>query len=246
MIQVIDRAFDIMEYVANRETDGISLKEISEHLSLNQATCANIIKSLTIRKYLEHVGPKKGFRLGPMSTFLIGNFSLRPLLVMAGKDTIDNLSRSINENCLLGVIHHEKRILVYSTTIDHELSVRNKPERNIYETASGRLLLAFLAEEELKAFVEKQSLPSEVIWKEAQTIESLQNALSQIRNNKLVITHTPNHAVGVAVPIWKEKIVVASLSTYLPESRYTPTVATNIETKLREAADEISKRLTNS
>ncbi len=245
MIQVIDRAFDILEYVAHRETDGISLKEISEHLSLNQATCANIIKSLTKRKYLEHIGPKKGFRIGPMSTFLIGNFSLRPLLVMAGKDVIEKLSVDLNENCLLGVIHHDKRILVYSTTIDHELSVRNKPERVVYETASGRLLLAFLTVEELTAFIEKQGLPSKAIWKEAHTQELLLAELKRIRANNIVTTHTQSHLVGVAVPVLKNDKVIAALSTYLPESRYSTAATKNIETKLRQAASEISKRLLN-
>jgi DNA-binding IclR family transcriptional regulator len=243
MIQVIDRALDILEFVANRENGGLSLKEISEHLSLNQATCANIIKSLTTRKYLEHIGPKKGFRLGPMSVFLLGNFSLRPLLVMAAKDIIDKLSIELNENCLLGVIHHDKRILVYSTTIDHDLSVKNKPERSIYETASGRLLLAFLNDGELATFIERAGLPSEQVWKGAHTREKLLFELHAARKNKIVISRTASHVVGVAVPVWKNEMVVAALSTYLPESRYTGNTEHDIEAKLRFAAGEISERL---
>jgi IclR family KDG regulon transcriptional repressor len=246
MIQVIDRALDILEYVAARESAGISLREISDHLSLNQATCANIIKSLTKRKYLEHIGPKKGFRLGPMATFLIGNFTLRPILVLAARDTIDRLSNDLNENCLLGVIHQDKRILVYSTTIDHDLSVRNKPERSVYDTATGRLLLAFLKEHELTAFIDREGLPSQAIWKEASTKEGLLKELTAIRDKKIVVTQTPTHVVGVAVPVWKNEKAVAALSTYLPESRYSPAAAFRIDAKLRESAAEISKTLNNS
>lgn len=243
MIQVIDRAFDILEFVAHRETGGLSLKEISEHVSLNQATCANILKSLTTRKYLEHIGPKKGFRLGPMATFLIGNFSLRPLLVMAAKDEIDKLSYNLNENCLLGVIHHEKRILVYSTTIDHDLSVKNKPERSVYETASGRLILAYLPEAELQSFIERQSLPIAIVWDGVQTLSALQDELKRIRESGMLITHTASHLVGVAVPIWKNQTVVAALSTYLPESRYSKDMAIKIDIHMKEAAQAISKKL---
>lgn len=246
MIQVIDRAFDILEYVANSEHGGLSLKDISDHVKLNQATCANIIKSLTKRNYIEHIGPKKGFRLGPMATFLIGDFSLRPLLVLAAKDTVDNLSAELNENCLVGVVHHDKRILVYSTAIDHDLSVRNKPERSIYETASGRLLLAFLNDEEQLRYVERQGLPAKNIWQGVETTEALLAELKSMREKKIVITRTSSHVVGVAVPLWKNETVVAALSTYLPESRFTSSAKKNIENKLRSAAEEISNRLTTS
>lgn len=243
MIQVLDRAFDILEFVASRENGGISLKEISDHLSLNQGTCANIIKSLSKRKYLEHVGPKKGFRLGPMATFLMGNFSLRPLLVLAAKDIVDALSVELNENCLLGVIHHEKRLLVYSTSIDHDLSVRNKPERDVYETASGRLLLALMNEPEKLAFLDRQGLPDAAVWKDVQTREALLKELDRIKKEKMVVSQTASHVVGVAVPVFKNASAVAALSTYLPESRFEAKAQKNIITKLKTASDSISRKL---
>lgn len=246
MIQVIDRALDILEFLAQRDSNGASLKEISEKFSLNQATCANIIKSLTIRKYVEHIGPKKGFRLGPMAKFLVGNFSNRAILVMAAKDIVEKLSTELNENCLVGVMHHDKRILVYSTAIDHDLSVKNQPERTIYETASGRLLLAFLSDVEQKAFIEKNGTAPPAVWKEGAGKEKLLNELKAIREKKILITHSASHVVGVAVPIWKVETVIAALSTYLPESRFTSTAKANIEKKIRVAAAEISQRLSKT
>lgn len=104
---------------------------------------------------------------------------------MAAKETIDKLSDDLNENCLLGVIHHDKRILVYSTTIDHDLSVRNKPERKVYETATGRLLLSYLDSDQLEAFLQREGLPSEDIWREASARDRLLDELRKIKETKL-------------------------------------------------------------
>lgn len=165
---------------------------------------------------------------------------------MAAKETIDKLSDDLNENCLLGVIHHDKRILVYSTTIDHDLSVRNKPERKVYETATGRLLLSYLDSDQLEAFLQREGLPSEDIWREASAWDRLLDELKKIKENEIVVTRTASHVVGVAVPVWKNETVVAALSTYLPESRYTTKTAPNIQRKLKEAAAAISENLKES
>jgi IclR family transcriptional regulator, KDG regulon repressor len=243
MIQVVDRALDILEYLAVHEGRGLSLKEISNHMSLNQGTCANIIKSLATRRYVEHIGPKKGFRLGPMAFFLIGNLSLRPQLIMVAKEIVENLSKDLNENCVLSVINRDKRILLYSTTVDHNLNANNKLERNIYETASGRLLLAYIPLEELNELIASHPLPSKQLWKEAQTKKKILTELKSIRANNIVITRNANHIIGVAVPIFKNQLPIASLSTYLPVSRCPNDVAKNIEIKLRAAAQDISNRL---
>lgn len=60
------------------------------------------------------------------------------------------------------------------------------------------------------------------------------------------MTRTASHVVGVAVPVWKNGTVVAALSTYLPESRYTTKTAPNIQRKLKEAAAAISENLKES
>jgi DNA-binding IclR family transcriptional regulator len=49
--------------------------------------------------------------------------------------------------------------------------------------------------------------------------------------------------VGLAVPIRRNKQVIASLSIYLPESRFTPQHREEIIGRLREAAATINDRL---
>lgn len=69
--------------------------------------------------------------------------------------------------------------------------------------------------------------------------ERLEKALHEIRKEEFVQTLSPNHIVGFTVPVYKNKQVIASLSIFLPESRFTQTH----KAKIRRTAKEIKERL---
>src|SRR5688572_28631583 len=155
MIQVINRAMDILEMIAKNPEQIRSLTEIADSMNLNHATCANIIKTLVNRKYIEQVGHKKGYRLGQMSYALTNNFSYKRDLVQAAKEAMETLTKKINENTLLAIIKDNKRILLYDVPSDQDLQVRTSKEKNVYEAATGRLLLAYLTPKERENFITK-------------------------------------------------------------------------------------------
>ena len=92
MIQVLNRALDILEYIA--QTDGMpqQLKDIAAHLGLHEATCANILKTLAARDYVEQAKRGAGYTLGPMAYYLPRDKDYRPALVKTAKIHIDTLS----------------------------------------------------------------------------------------------------------------------------------------------------------
>ncbi len=49
MVQVLLKAFDIVELVVQRNGQSVSLTEISDELEMNQATASNIINTLVSR-----------------------------------------------------------------------------------------------------------------------------------------------------------------------------------------------------
>ena len=220
MIQVIRRAFSILEYVAKHKDRACSLTEIAASLELNQPTCANILKTLVDANYLEHMGRKKGYRLGPMVYQLTGDLSYNQNLLQMAIPEMERLTEKLNESCLLGIIRNQKRFILHTVNSDQDLQVRSKSERDIYETASGRMLLAYLPEKERDLLIATIGLPKPETWKEIKTRKQLDAAFQKIRENRLVVTHSPSHIVGLAVPIEINNQVVASLSVFLPESRY--------------------------
>jgi DNA-binding IclR family transcriptional regulator len=246
MVQVVNRAFDIIELVSLREGQPISLTEIADALDLKQSTTANIIKTLVNRKYIEHIGAKKGYRIGTKINELAQNNSQVKVMIECSKEIMEQLTQHLEESCILGVIKNYKRYAIHAAYSSQELQVNVQKERNIYETASGRLLMAFLSTGEVDRIIKANSMPNEDIWSEATCRESLLKELKKIRKNEIAITHLKNRYVkGFAVPVFDRENVVASLSVFLPEVRCTPEKQMQIKLELKSASELISLNMNN-
>ena len=243
MVLVIIKALDVLEFVARDQTRPYTLTEIAEGLQLNQATCANILQTLVSKNYVEHVGRKKGYRLGPMAFSLTNNTDYGQHLILAAKDRMEQLTAELNETSILGVIRNQKRFILHLVNSDQDLLVRSRTERNIYETASGRILLAFLTDKEREALLRQIGLPPAEVWETAASVDGLASVLAAIRTDELAVTLSKSHIIGLAVPVRRHQAVVASLSVFLPQVRCSPQREKVIIQALRQAADDISQRL---
>lgn len=243
MVLVVVKALDILEYIARDSGRAYSLTEVAEGMNMHQATCVNILQTLVEKNYLEHLGRKKGYRLGPMAYNLTNNLSYSQDLILAAKDVMEDLTNRLNETSILGIIRNQKRFIVHIVNSDQDLQVRSRTERNIYETASGRLLLAYMADKERASLINSIGYPSADVWPGAETVEALETELARIRAGGLSITRSKTHIIGLAVPIRRHQPVVASLSVFLPEIRCSPHRQQQIEAELRLTAEEISRRL---
>lgn len=244
MIQVINRALDILEIVAENPEKPTSLGEIADTLGLNHGTCANIMKTLVARKYLEQVGTKKGYILGSQSYALTNNDAYRKDLVEAAKEEMEKLTAQINENCLLAILNGDKRMVIHRTHAEQDLQVRTPLEKHVYDAASGRMLLAMLSEAEIERFVSKYGLPTSESWKEVDSLETLKSLLMQFRKEECALQVLyGRQVVGLAVPVLKNDKAVASLSIYLPEYRYMIADKSGLVFQLKATAKRITQRL---
>ena len=243
MIQVIHRALDILELLGSRTDSRVPLGEISQLLGLHRATCSNILKTLSQRGYVERLPSRGGYRLGNLASPWKMAAEHDQELLLVARPVLQSLSKSLNETTLIGVIRGSKRVTLECAASNRDLQVRSRQVRNVYETASGRLLLAYLPDQQKTAFLERIGLPEEHVWREVRSAEDLERALAAIRRQKLARSHSPEHVVGLAVPVWREDQVVASVSVYLPEVRFASGHRNEIISALREAGEDISLRL---
>ncbi|MCF2505225.1 IclR family transcriptional regulator [Dyadobacter sp. CY107] len=244
MVQVLIKALDILELVAQRSGQAVTLTEISNELQLNQATASNIINTMITKGYLEHVGKKKGYRLGLAAYRLTNEVNYEQDLVSAARETMNQLTAQLNESCLLGVLRNQKRYILHAVHSTQDIQVQIRSERNVYETASGRLLIAYLPEKELERLILHNGLPDPELWEGATTKMSLIEALVNIRREGICMTHLKHtHVRGFAVPIFINAAVAAGLSVFLPEYRCSAARQKEIILALRKAATQISQRL---
>jgi DNA-binding IclR family transcriptional regulator len=242
IVQVLIKAFDILELVAQRQGTAISLTEISAELDINQATAANIINTMVSKDYLEHIGKKKGYRLGPACFKLTNSDGYEQNLLTAAKEEMKNLTEQVQESCLLGILRNQKRYIVHVENSNQVIQVQAKSERNVYDTASGRALLAYLSEKELDRFLLANGLPT--VWEGVTDKNSLLLAFEKIRNEKLAQTHSSGGQIkGFATPVFKNDVAIASLSVFVPEYRCTPSTEKKIIEKLRASAEKIGENL---
>jgi len=247
MIQVINRALDILEHCAKHPQTIYSLTDIADHFGLNHATCANILKMLVIRKYIEQVGHKKGYRLGGMAYYLTGNISFRNNLVDIAKPVMKDLCEMLNESVIIGVYNKQDntRITLHTEFCSHELQVRsNNKGKNAYMTAVGRLIIAYLSKDEQMNIVKNHGLPTPLLWKEATTMENFERELEKIREKGIAFhTAASEHVIGVAVPLFYKERIVASLAIYLPVVRFVGDLKALIIDQLTYSGKHLSAQL---
>lgn len=240
MVQVLIKAFDILEMIAQAGGRALTLTEIANNFKMSQPTASNIINTMICRGYIEHVGKKKGYKLGPSSFRLTNEVSYEQELVEVSKKIMEDMTQKLNETSLLGVIRNQKRLVLYLANSSHDIQVQVKSERSVYETASGRLLLAYITEGERTKFLQQNGLPSDALWPGASTLEGLNAALSKIKEEALALTFLPErHVKGFAVPIFKNNKAIAALSIFLPAYRCNETKQLEVIAMLKEASYEI-------
>lgn len=246
MIQVINRAFNIMEIIAQDNEKEWGLSEIADSLELNHGTCANILKTLVQRGYVEQVGIKKGYKLGYMTYQLTNSNGYNMDLMNATQTLMDGFRDEINETVILSVVKNDKRILLYEALCNHEIHVRTTQESSVYRATTGRMILAHYSPKELNDFIEKTGLPSEEDWPEVTSKSELIQALNETRKKNIEVSWNKNHVVGLATPIFKKNKIVASLGVYLPDIRFSKTERNHIVKEMLKVTEIINKKLNGS
>jgi len=243
MIQVLHRAFDILELLAKDREKSFTLSEIANQLELNHATCANILKTMVQRQYIEQLGPKKGYHLGPMTYSLTGNYTYRRDLVRAAEPFMQELNRRVGETVILGVLKDDKRVLLGQVDSEHDIQARTSQEKNAYDTAIGRLLIASLSQTERDGFITKYGLPPATIWVEASTADGFEEQVQLIQTSGYASQISSAQIIGFAVPIRRKGVVVAGLGVFLPVFRISQEKQSIILREMSAAAEQISKQL---
>lgn len=244
MIQVVNRALDILELIAKEPDKPKVLGEISSALGLNAGTCANIIKTLVERKYLEKMEKQRGYCLGPMAYGVSGNEGYQKGMIDAARDEMESLTGKLNENSLLCILKGGMRVVILRIQSDNELQANTANEKKAYDAASGRLLLAMMEDNELERFIDKYGLPSKEEWDGGNELKAFYRQINKIRAQGYAMQLTKNQIVGIALPLYKHNKVIASLSMYMPASRFNSSDRETIIRLIKRASERISRNLT--
>ncbi|MDB5011885.1 MAG: IclR family transcriptional regulator [Daejeonella sp.] len=241
MIQVINRALDIIEYIATDPTEPKLMGHIAADLKLNTATCANIIKTLVNRRLLKKAIKEKGYLLGDgLSELANGSFGYKDMLAEASIE-MDKVESILKENSLIAILKEDKRVVILRKNSDQLIQATTPDEKIAYDSSSGRLLIASLSDKDRELFVKRYGLPPKNIWPDADTKVKFLEQVKLIRKQGYAITKDTVQILGIATPIYRNGKVIASFSVYLPSFRFNESFRDKMIKTAVGAAKEISR-----
>jgi IclR family pca regulon transcriptional regulator len=188
MIKVMAKSFAIIELLAkNAGTKELSVSEIAQATGVNKATATRILKDLLSLGYAAQAGNRGGYSLGPMAYYLASRGSYRKDLVDASKEALESSAKELGGASLLAVLRGGRRFVLAHANGNPEYSmmIQDTFYDDLYWTATGKTLLAYAPEPEIRAYVDSHGLPGEM-WDGIDTEEKLFERLAAIRKDALL------------------------------------------------------------
>ena len=243
MIKVLKKAFSIFEMVMENHGNPLFLGDIAKKLGITQPTCSRIIHDLIAMGYIEQLGLKKGFIPGPKAYMLSDNVYKNPIKEIAAP-IVHECAEKIHESVLLATLSNCKRYVLCHHNGNPELQVRiDQPfYEDLYTTATGRLLLGFAPEQDVRTYVDKHGFPG-AAWNDINSFDELFKVLAKIQKEKFVLSLGRQLAI-MAYPVYQKNKVVAVLGSSVPLTNFSGSNREFILSELSTTANLIENAIT--
>ncbi|WP_163192571.1 IclR family transcriptional regulator [Clostridium thermarum] len=223
MVQSIERAIDILDYLA-QHPKGCGIGELSKNLALSKSTIHRIITTLKHKEYviqnMENEKYQLGMKVLSLSSSIINNMDF----IDIAKPYINDFANKVGEVIHLTIPDESFTNIIYVDKVTPENSGRAitmssniGKKAPIYCTASGKLLLSQHTDDKIRALLKDVSF---VKYTEntINSIDVLIDEIHEIRKNQYSFDNVEydNGVICMAVPIYDKanKIIAAiSLST---------------------------------
>ena len=149
LIQVLDRALDLLEMLAQAKTP-LRATDIAREMGVSLQSANNLLRALYLRGYLSQ-DESRSYRLGPQCLYL-GSFADRwSELRAAVAGPLAELTRKTGLSGFVGIIENDKLLCVALVPAEEPEMPIQPPQfwmEELHCTACGRVLLAALTPEE--------------------------------------------------------------------------------------------------
>lgn len=245
-VQVIDRAFDVLELLAV-ERDGLGVTEIGKRLCLHKSTVHRLLSSMAERGYIQKIPGsgiyKMGLKLVELSSIYLSNVELKT----EARPYMWDLATRMNLTTHLAILEGTDAVYIEKIDVVSSLRLYSQIGRRIpcYSSALGKSLLSGLSEGELAALLDKCSFKKHT----GNTITTKSELIGQVKKVKLKGWSVDDEEYDqgircIAAPVldYRGKVIAAisisGSSSALPHERDSETGGIVAETALK-----ISNRL---
>lgn len=241
-IQVIGRAFDILEHLGpDRE---VSLDALTIATRLNKGTLCNILKTLAALGYVEKSGPGsyrlsgKFMRFGEASSYekrMTGIAEIHAK-ILADETQESGVVCTLREGRvhIIAQAQFQRSLMISPFSVYRELS--------LYRSVSGRILIAFLSEMQLEKVVGISGFPG-AEWDRVNNMKSFEKSCAVLRREGIcIMSNAEKEIKAFSVPVFDDGgHLCASLGLTIPISRSNAGTDRKIIKSLKENSAKMEK-----
>jgi DNA-binding IclR family transcriptional regulator len=240
MIKVIGKTVDIISLLSTEKQ--LPLREIARLSELNKTTVGNIVSTLKNSGWLSQ-NDKGEYRLSEAFFDLSRHYVCGAAANEILETQLKQLALKINEHVMCAELRHGERHVMMRIECDQAVMINGTAmdEKNIYNSATGRILVAYLSDEKREELFALVGKPTKEEWPEAASDEC--KAYVQIRQNGFGLLGKSDY-IGLAVPVFNRKgNVWATLGVYLPLYRFDDEKQKVLLRHLKGTAEIIAERI---
>jgi DNA-binding IclR family transcriptional regulator len=245
MVNMVQKAFSIINVLS--EGMDLSLTEITQRLKLPKSTVHSLLETLKLEKVIEKDTNNGKFHLGVKLIELGNRAQLELDICKTALPFLRGLNTEFDETIHLTVLDNDE--VLYVGCIESSRRLRTYSVLGVraplYCTAVGKVILAFLPEEEISRIIHDKPL-KKITANTLADRDLLLKDLAKIRKRGYATDDMEHeeHLRCVAAPIWNvQGEVFASLSISGPAVRNTYERIEAMAPSVVTAGLEISKRL---
>lgn len=254
MIHSVQKAMQILSVLSDGKSRPVPLIEIAARTGYPKPTCSHILETLCQDGYARRISHSKGYMPGPALYYLTRYGRYEEEFVSLCRPVMRWMEKKTHATAVLSVIHNNQKFIIDYADNEQNLFWEHPTIRtdDIYRTATGRAILAYMSSDQVKDVWDKYGKPPAGHWDEITSFESLIEALKIIRRQEIVVSGNPEkedtkNAIGYAYPLFQRTTCIGAVGIawkpLYPTQKIDPQTEKLLCNILRKGAKEIMRRL---
>lgn len=240
------RALDVLEYLSEA-AHGVALTELAQSLNLSASTTHRLLKCLELRGYVVQDAGSRRYRLGLKAADLWRKFTDGLDLSVVAAPHLMKLRDKHNETVNLAVLERGVVVNLLRLTSSRPVRPRGAPTEtaNAHASASGKVLLASLSQEQLMEFLTSRGI-ARFTEHTIHTYQGVLRELARVRRQGFALDREEvwEGVCCIGAPVRNCRgDVVAAVSLVVPKERFHDDRVAVLTHDLCAAAREISQAL---
>lgn len=242
MIKVLEKLFRVLE-VLHPDRDQ-PLAYIARRTGVNKTTLCNMFRTLSELGYVDNDG-RGNYRLSKNFMAIGATSPQKTLIEQIGMDFCTSLAGATRESAVIATLVETKVDIVAQARFERSLIMNLSIYRNLslWRSTSGRILLAFLGEDELRALVVEVGYPRH-LWDNVGDFEAFQVLLEPIRAARMaVMVNTKEHFSAFSVPFFDAAgLICGAVGLTVPQFRLKGSAEEKIKDELVRCGEALTRQ----